>query len=205
MTLTFHGLGCLDELGDRAGHTLGVPGQLLLQLVGRLLQDLGERSRAEHARETTKQGQDPTWQPLLTMFCPSTPECGCLRRCHHQNPATLVSGDPEGPLEAIPQEKGSRAPQPHEYVSVTDCHPVSSQLIFSFPLALFSPHLLGHLAAPRSSFKSASFQHSAAAPQGPLFPPQDPLFPPKDLLLPTQSTSMHTPQHARGHTSARAG
>lgn len=42
---TFHGLGRLDELGDGAGHALGVDGQLLLQVVGGLLDDLRPRGQ----------------------------------------------------------------------------------------------------------------------------------------------------------------
>lgn len=38
--VTFHGLSSLDELGDGASHALGVPCQLLLQLMAWLLQDL---------------------------------------------------------------------------------------------------------------------------------------------------------------------
>lgn len=46
---TFHGLGRLDELGDGTGHTLGVDGQLLLEIIGGLVDDL-------QARRQTKSG-----------------------------------------------------------------------------------------------------------------------------------------------------
>lgn len=42
---TFHGLGRLDELGDGAGHALGVDGQVLLQIVGGLVDDLRPRGQ----------------------------------------------------------------------------------------------------------------------------------------------------------------
>lgn len=42
---TFHGLGRLDELGDGAGHAFGVDGQVLLQIVGGLVDDLRPRGQ----------------------------------------------------------------------------------------------------------------------------------------------------------------
>lgn len=59
-----------------------------------------------------------------------------------------------------------------------------NRIIFSFSLALFSPWFLGHLAAPRSSFKSGSFRHSAAAPQDLLLPPRISFSPLKALQAP---------------------
>lgn len=44
---TFHGLGRLDELCDGAGHALGVDGQLLLEIVGGLLDNLQARRQTK--------------------------------------------------------------------------------------------------------------------------------------------------------------
>lgn len=74
MALTLHGLSCLDELSDRAGHPLGVPGQLLLQLMGRLLQDLQDR-RSEHVRKT-----EAADGPYLAAPCPQN--LPAWKRCY---------------------------------------------------------------------------------------------------------------------------
>lgn len=50
LDFTFHGFCSLDELGDGASHSLGISSQLLLQLVTRLLQDLGRERTVSRGR-----------------------------------------------------------------------------------------------------------------------------------------------------------